>query len=234
MMFDLLKNDCSKAFRFLSIVLLAFITLGYTAQEAKAQFEYSIDGTVTNGKKKLEGAIISLFKGSTQVQQVTTSGNGKFSFKLDPNANYTMSVTKGGYINKKFVFSTFGMPEDIAKTYEGGTKPEISIFEMPKDPNIVSQINSILSQPMAKFSYDDRVKDIVFDKAYSQSMLDALDRLGRIEKEAVEKAEQEAKQKQNLNRRQPASTKRLLPKATGLSERKIIQRRVRLMKKHWA
>lgn len=198
MIFNLLKDYSTKPFKFLSMLLFAFMLLGFGTQEAKAQFEYSIDGTVTNGKRKLEGAIISLFKGSTQVQQVTTAANGKFSFKLEPNASYTMSVTKGGYITKKFVFSTFGMPEDIAKTYDGGTKPEISIFEMPKDPNIVSQINSILSQPMAKFAYDDRVKDIVFDNAYSQSMRDALERLGKIEKEAAEKAEQEARQKQNL------------------------------------
>ncbi len=198
MIINFLTVYSNKSFKSFLIFVFTFCAVVFNAQEVKAQFDYSIDGTITTGKKKLEGAIVTLFKGSTQVQQVTTGSNGKFSFKLDPNANYTMSVTKGGYITKKFVFSTYGMPDDVAKTYEGGTKPEISIFEMPKDPNVVSQINSILSQPMAKFSYDDRVKDIVFDKAYSQSMLDALDRLNQIEKEAVAKQEEEAKQKQNL------------------------------------
>ncbi len=182
---------------FISCLFLIFFTFANTL-ELSAQFSYSIEGTITNGKRKLDGAIVTLQKGTTTVNQATTQANGKFSFKLEVNANYTMSVTKGGYVTKKFVFSTYGVPEEIAKTYDGGSKPEISIFEMPKDPAIVSQVNSILSQPMAKFYYDDKKKDIIYDEAYSQSMREALAKLSQIEKEAAQKEEEEAKKQKQL------------------------------------
>ncbi len=188
----------NKNFRLIQLILFIAVFCIIKPETAKAQFSYTIDGTVTNGKRKLEGANVTLLKGSTTVNQASTTSNGKFSFKLEPNANYTMNVSKPGYITKKFVFSTYGIPEDIAKTYDGGSKPEISIFEMPKDPSVVSQINSILSQPMAKFYYDDRKKDIIYDEAYSQSMKEALAKLSQIEKEAAQKADEEAKKQQQL------------------------------------
>ncbi len=64
---------------------------------------------------------------------------------------------------------------------------------MPKDPNVVSQINSILNQPMAKFFYDDKQKEIDFDKVYSQSVRDALAKLQTVEDEANKKAEEDVK-----------------------------------------
>ncbi len=168
----------------------------FTANEAKAQWLYEIDGTVTSANKRLDGAIITLFKGSTQTQQVTTPPNGKFNIKLEQEFEYTLTVTKPGFITKKFLFSTKGVPTDIAKNFEGGAKPEISIFEIPKDPAVASQVNAILSQPMAKFLYDPTGFDIVFDKEYSESMLQELNRLNQLEKEAKKKEEEDAKNQQ--------------------------------------
>jgi hypothetical protein len=162
------------------------------------QMQYSVNGTVKKNKKKVEGAVVSLFRGSTQVQQVTTAANGRFSVNLELNSEYTLTISKAGHISKKFYFNTKGIPDERAKEEFGGQDIEVSIFEMPKDPGVQSQINSILNQPMAKFYYDDKLKEIDFDKSYSQSMLDALAKLNQIEKEANAKAEEEVKQKQNL------------------------------------
>lgn len=170
-----------------------FPLLFFSGIEMKAQWLYEIAGSVTNGSKKVEAAIITLYKGGTQVQQVTTPSNGKFVLRLDQEAEYELNVTKPGYITKKFLFSTKGVPSDIAKTFEGGAKPEISIFELPKDPEVIAQVNSILQQPMAKFLYDPTEQDIVFDKAYSQTMLQELNRLNQLEKETKKKQEEEAK-----------------------------------------
>ena len=174
-------------------ILLFFSAFMFVSGGLNAQWLYEIDGTVTTGNKKLEGAIITLYKGSVQAQQITTSSSGKFSVNLDQESDYTLTVTKPGFITKKFMFSTKGVPGDIAKNFEGGAKPEISIFELPKDPAVVSQVNSILSQPVAKFLYDPTEQDIVFDKAYSESMLQELNRLSQLEKEVKKKQEEEAK-----------------------------------------
>ena len=175
----------------LTFFLIAVFYFG--SGDVKAQWLYQVDGTVTNNDRKLEGAVITIYKGNTQTQQVTTTSNGKFSVKLDQESEYSLTVTKPGFIIKKFIFSTRGVPTDIAKNFEGGAKPEISIFEIPKDPEVVAQVNSILSQPIAKFLYDPTQQDIVFDKAYSESMLQELNRLNQLEKEVKKKQEEEAK-----------------------------------------
>src|SRR4051812_24385137 len=173
--------------------LIALFLISFSSTQSKAQFLYEIDGTVTTGTRKLDGAVITLLRGGTQVTQVTTPSSGKFTINLDQESEYTLTVTKPGFITKKFIFSTKGMPTDIAKNYEGGAKPEISIFEIPKDPAVVTQVNSILSQPMAKFVYDPTEQDILFDKAYSESMLQELNRLNQLEKEVKKKQEEDAK-----------------------------------------
>jgi hypothetical protein len=178
------------------LMLFAFIVLA--TPDLYAQTKYTVAGTVKKNKKKLDGAIVTLTKGSALANQITTSTNGRFSVLLDMNAEYTLSVTKPGHITKKFYFNTKGIPEERAKEEFGGQDIEVSIFELPKDPGVVSQINSILSQPIAKFFYDDKIKEIEYDKAYTQSMQDALAKLAQVEKEANAKAEEQVKQQQQL------------------------------------
>ncbi len=193
MIFRLLKTPKN----ILSILmLLAFI--GVATPHVYSQTKYTVAGTVKKNKKKLDGAVVTLTKGSALANQITTSANGRFSVLLDMNAEYTLSITKPGHITKKFYFNTKGIPEERAKEEFGGQDIEVSIFELPKDPSVVSQINSILSQPIAKFFYDDKIKEIEYDKAYTQSMQDALAKLAQVEKEANAKAEEQAKQQQQL------------------------------------
>ena len=181
--------------KFLSGFLLLVTIFAISITESSAQNKYDVKGTVKKSRKKTEGAIITLYKGSSQVSQQTTTSNGRFQVIMDLNAEYTLTISKPGHISKKFYFNTKGVPEERAKEEFGGQDIEVSIFEMPKDPSVVSQINQILSQPMAKFYYDDKMKEIDFDKGYSQSMLDALSKLNQIEQEAIKKAEEETKTK---------------------------------------
>ncbi len=188
-------NELSK---FPAIFLVLFLLFFLSGNVVKAQWDYVVAGTVKKNKKKLEGAVVTLYKGSSQINQTVTQANGRFSVNIDQNSEYTLTITKPGHITKKFYFNTKGIPEDRAKAPFGGQDIEVSIFEMPKDPAVQSQINSILSQPMAKFYYDDKIKEIDYDKAYSQSMQEALAKLAQVEKEANAKAEEEAKKQQQL------------------------------------
>ena len=177
-------------------MLLAFVAI--YIPEINAQVKYAVSGTVKKNKKKLDGAVVTLMKGSAMANQVTTTSSGRFSVMLDLNAEYTLTIGKPGHITKKFYFNTKGIPEERAKEEFGGQDIEVSIFELPKDPGMVSQVNSILSQPIAKFYYDDKIKEIEYDKAYTQSMQNALAQLAQMEKEANAKAEEQAKQQQQL------------------------------------
>ena len=178
-------------------VLINFLLL--TSLTAFGQFKYVVNGTVLKGGKKLDAAQVTLFKGSSQVQQVSTSG-GKFTFNLDPNAEYTISITKAGHITKKFMIITMGFSEETAKNFNGKTEPQIEIFEMPKDPSIVSQINQILSKPVGKMYYDPSKDNIINDDNYSNANRSAIEALIRLEEEARKKAEEEGKKKGDLLR----------------------------------
>lgn len=185
---------------------LCCFVLMFLSKDLKAQWLCEINGTVTtSNSKKLEGAIVTLYRGSTQVQQVRTLANGKFSVTIDQEMDYTLTATKPGFILKKLLFSTKGVPTDIAKNFEKVISPEIAIFEIPKDPAIASQVNTILEQPMAKFLYDPVEFDIVFDEAYSQSMLQQLNRLNMLEKEAKKKEDDAKKKEEELAKSQQAS-----------------------------
>lgn len=189
---------CKNSIRLVVAFVFTFLFVFAFTAKTKAQWSYTVAGTVKKNKKKLEGAVITLYRGSTQVNQIVTQSNGRFSINLDQNAEYSLTIGKAGHITKKFYFNTKGIPEERAKEPFGGQDIEVSIFEMPKDPGVQSQINNILSQPMAKFYYDDKIKEIDYDKAYSQSMQDALAKLAQVEKEANAKAEEESKKQQQL------------------------------------
>ena len=195
MIFTPLNSVINKSITFLLGVLFFCVFSIATSEQVQAQNQYNVKGTVKKSRKKTEGAIVTLYKGSQQVSQQTTTSSGRFDVNMDLDAEYTLTITKAGHITKKFYFNFKGIPDDRAKEDFGGQDIEVSIFEMPKDPGVVSQINQILSQPIAKFYYDDKIKEVDFDKAYSQSMQDALAKLNQVEQEAIKKAEEEAKNK---------------------------------------
>ena len=93
---------------------------------------------------------------------------------MDLNAEYTLTISKSGHITKKFYFNTKGVPDERAKEEFGGQDIEVSIFEMPKDPGVVAQINQILSQPMAKFYYDEKINQQLTAYLKSKGMLSGI------------------------------------------------------------
>ena len=173
------------------IVALCFTI--FLSLQAEAQFKFVVSGVISVDDKKLDGAVVTLYKGGTVAQQFSTSSNGKYSFSLDPNQDYIIQVTKPGHITKKISCSTKGLSDEQIKNYSGsaGAKADVGIFETPKDPALASQINSILSKPVAKLYFDPVKENIDYDQAYTNSMLSALDNLQKLEQEANKKAAEE-------------------------------------------
>ncbi len=176
---------------FNKIIQLFFVLViaVFSGQKAQAQFKCVINGTVSNGKSRLELAVVTLYKGKSVVQQISTSSNGKFNFNLEPNSEYTISLTRPGYITKKIMYTTMGISAETAKNFSKTFYPEVDLFEMPKDPALAAQINAIVTQPVGKLYYDPTKDDIINDEAYAASMQNALANLRRLQEEALKKAE---------------------------------------------
>lgn len=155
------------------------------AGTAFAQWDFKVTGKVEKNSKKLDGAIVTLYQGSSMVKQVTTPANGKFDFVLNPNSDYTITVTKAGHITKRFSFNTRNVPEERGKAGFAGFDMTVSIFDALKGVDY-----SILNQPLAKINYDPSEEDFNYDKAYTQSMQDALRRLQELEEQSRRSAEE--------------------------------------------
>jgi hypothetical protein len=173
------------------LVLGLFLLIGFHTFSQTAAWSFPVSGKVTKAGKKLSGAVVTLLKSGTQVNQIVTNVNGKFDFVLEPNADYIITVTKPGFITKRFSFNTQNVPPERAKQGFGGVDlSEIVIFEIPQGVD-VNELNSILSQPIAKFAFQDVAQDFNYDEKYTQSIRGKLDKLG----EAQKKAEEEEKKK---------------------------------------
>jgi hypothetical protein len=136
----------------------------------KAQFNCKVEGIVKQNGKNLSGAIVSLSNGSGPVKEITTGVNGAFILTLEPNEEYTVSITKPGYITSQIVFSTMGFTDEEAQTFKNISKPEISLFELPQDEKVLAKINDVLATPLKSYYYSAEKKSLVTDEVLDQSM----------------------------------------------------------------
>ena len=144
-----------------------------------------VDGKVYAGKDRLTGSIVTLFKNGTQVQQVVTTSNGKFSFDLTPNAEYIISITKAGYITKKFKIITANVPSDRAA--QGGFnqfQPDVNLFEMPTAPEVSKRVEAILAAPIAIYQYIPAESNFNYDDKYTATIQQKLSELADLQKQA--------------------------------------------------
>jgi hypothetical protein len=170
----------SKNSRFLLSCLFTVLSV-YTL---KAQFSCKVEGVVKQNGKNLSGAIISLSNNSGVVNEVTTGPNGAFTLSLEPNEEYSVFITKPGYIKSEIVFSTMGFTDEEAQTFKNVSKPEISLFELPQDQEALAKINEVLNKPVKSYYYSAEKKSLITDESYDQSMQKELAKIEKIAAEA--------------------------------------------------
>lgn len=153
-----------------------------------------VEGKVFAGEQKLAGSIVTLFKDGKQLSQIVTTSNGKFSFELPANAVYIISVTKPGFVTKKFKISTQNVPPDRS---DGGNfnpfQPDVTLFEMPTAPEIAKRVEAILSNPIAVYQYVPSEENFNYDEKYTQSIQSKLAELADLQKQAEKEMAEKAK-----------------------------------------
>lgn len=166
-------------FRPFLIIFVLFFSFSVYAQDWTLPFTSHIE----KDGKTLQGAVITLMQGSTQVATTITGNDGGFKLEIPPNGDFTLIVTKPGHCVKKFTISTRGVPADKTKgAFKGFDIESISLFEPL--PGIDY---SVLNQPLVKVSYMASKDNFDYDEAYSNQMLSALDRLRALEAAALAK-----------------------------------------------
>ena len=161
------------------LILFNFSSFFLFSQEWTLPFTSRIE----KSGKKLQGATVTLMQGGKQVMQTMTGEDGSFKFQIPSNGDYTVIVTKTGHCTKKFQVSTRGVPPDKTQdNFRGFNIESISLFEPL--PGIDY---SVLNQALVKVTYDPIKDNFDYDEAYSNQMLEALDKLRQLELAAQNK-----------------------------------------------
>lgn len=176
-------------------LLLVIVPASLLVAQAPAspQWNFIFGGKVTefNEKKQrdlpIEGCVVTLYKGSAQIQSITTDKNGKFKFKMDPNGDYTLTVTKSGYITKRFAINTYNVTNERAANPFAEFDVEIDLFKMYPGLDY-----SCLNQPIARIIFNPvpSVDDFDYDRVYTAQVQACIENLKRLAEEARQRQRQ--------------------------------------------
>lgn len=166
----MLMNITSK----LSKVTVFAVSMLFFSGSMHAKTWYlDINGTVYMDNEKVDGALATLYTGNARVLKSVTQSNGKFEFRLEPDKDYMISVSKTGCITKRISISTRNVPDERAKYGFSPFRCDVILFPDPKD----EAVNTLLSKPVAKVAYMHNQKDFGYDDAYTNAMLTKLEKL---------------------------------------------------------
>jgi tetratricopeptide (TPR) repeat protein len=171
---------------------LLFLVFFITAHFSYAQWSLDINGNVKNltEKSKLDGATISVTRNGKPYQSMSSASGGKFKLKLDPEGDYEIIFSKPGFVSKKIIASTKGIPPEDSKYG----------FEFPMEMNLFEEVPgldvSILKQPIGRIAFNPATGYMDYDQKYTESIQKELDRLMKEFEEKMKAQEAERKKRE--------------------------------------
>lgn len=144
-------------------LLLLILSLVIYVFNIQSQNDVKIIGHLVNqDDEKLKSSCVYLYQENQRVDSVITKKNGKFSFYLYRNKNYTIEMITENYAPKKVAINT-AMPED-AKLYEDVE------FIMEMIPMVSGVDYSELDFPVAIIEYSEKKHQMIFVSSYTKAM----------------------------------------------------------------
>ncbi len=179
----------------LSFTLLPCMIQPVFSQEDHLYLEMSF--AIKKDKKPLEGAEITVYKGSEFFKTITTNKTGRFTVQLPLNGDFLVVVSRAGCISKKLSVETKvpGRKEDkdIVWIY-----PTVGAYTMELYEKVEAVAGGeILDKPVAKINFNDDFGDFDFDTKYAQDLKAEISRLSaEAKKKLIEEAEKKAREAQ--------------------------------------
>ena len=156
---------------------------------SQPKWTLQITATVFDGKKKLEGAVITIYKNGTESSKVTTDKTARHIFTLEPGFDYLIKFSKKGYVAKSLSMNTRNVPEGEVDGTTFRVQPDIELFEEMEGLDV-----SILNKPIGKLAFNSDLGDFTFDSEYTSSIQAQLAALQReLEQKLKEEAEKLAR-----------------------------------------
>jgi hypothetical protein len=147
-----------------------------------AQVPVRIVGNISDETGSVSGAAIQISQGGKTVNNVITSAAGDYSFEVPLNGDFLITVSKDGYVSKKFSINTKGVPPEKATT-------NFPIIEanMGLNKRYEGVDYSLLNQPINKYNYNPNKDNFEYDRPYLEQMLAGLSAIKDAEKIAKNK-----------------------------------------------
>jgi hypothetical protein len=149
---------------------------------SQAPVPVRIQGDVSDDKSNLSGVNVLVTQGGKTIKSITTDGSGKYSFELPLGSDYLVTVSKDGYVTKKFTINTGGVPPEKATTQFPIIQASLGMFKKMEGVDY-----SALNQPLNKYNYNPSTDNFEYDTQYLEQMLSKLDGIKTAEKEVIKK-----------------------------------------------
>ncbi len=165
-----------------SLILIAFFYSNLVISQAwtlklKSSVElrtYKLTNKIDELVEKLQGASITLYKGTEIVTQMLSDKNGDFIIDVPSNGDFILSVTYSDCNPKKFAISTIGVPKELAND---NYKPAFSIEGVIMAKPFPTINYSLLQEPLAKVIYISNGKKFDDDEKFTNQMLAKLSKI---------------------------------------------------------
>ena len=145
------------------LLLLSFFLLSSGVTHSQQYYAIEVKGFVKDdSRRKLKNTKITLRSKSKKADTVIVAESGEFTLFLEFDKDYTIEMSKNGYISKKIGFSTRKVP-DKDKKEAHGFEFELSLFKEMEGFD-----GSVFKKPVAKVIYNLRKRYFDYDDVYTE------------------------------------------------------------------
>lgn len=165
--------------RFKQIILLVLIAAFGRANEGVVQFK----GTIYNESNAvLNGALVQITQNAFLFNAFTANQQGEYKINLPVDGEYDVTISKPGYVQKKYTVSTKGIP------HEKITGLPIYTADVVLMSFYDGVDYSLFEQPINKYSYNPNNNNMDYDEKYLKEMREAMREVKKAEREAIKLA----------------------------------------------
>ncbi len=164
---------------------LLFFTLfifNFISQQAQDAVPVKFQGDVSDEKGSLPSAQVQISRGGKIENTILTDMSGKYNFALPLGGDYLVTVTKEGYVTKKFTVTTTGVPPEKATINFPIIQARLSLFKKMEGVDY-----SALNEPINKYKYNPLLDNFEYDAGYLDQMINKLGAIKEAEKEVIKK-----------------------------------------------
>jgi hypothetical protein len=169
----------------LKYIVILFLSLQYCyAQQITIHFKGKI---YTEKNSSIGGANINVVQDEFLPSSTQADADGNYNLYLPLNREFDITVSKEGYVQKKYFVSTKGIKEDQKIAKFPDYVADVVLFTRVEGVDY-----SLFDQPINKYSYNPKNHNMDYDEKYLKEMKLAMKGIQQAEREA-EKAEKDKK-----------------------------------------